>query len=158
MSLILAGALLLTRIDRDTGMVAFGLSIAVIGMGLGCIFPVVTTAVQNAVPRAQLGTATAAGVMFRQVGGSLAVAVFGALFAGRMASVMGDQAAELGGEIGPQIMASLPPALQEVVATAIVTAIHPIFWITAAMALVGLCFAFLLHEVPLTNRMVPKGE
>jgi EmrB/QacA subfamily drug resistance transporter len=158
MSLILAGALLLTRIDRDTGMVAFGLSIAVIGMGLGCIFPVVTTAVQNAVPRAQLGTATAAGVMFRQVGGSLAVAVFGALFAGRMASVMGDQAAELGGEIGPQIMASLPPALQDVVATAIVTAIHPIFWITAAMALVGLCFAFLLHEVPLTNRMVPKGE
>ena len=46
---------------------------------MGCIFPVVTTAVQNAVPRQQLGTATAAGVMFRQIGGSLAVAAFGAL-------------------------------------------------------------------------------
>ena len=41
----------------------------------------VTTAVQNAVPRPQLGTATAAGVMFRQIGGSLAVAVFGAIWA-----------------------------------------------------------------------------
>lgn len=158
MGLVLAGALLLTRIDRETGMVGFGLAIAVLGMGLGCIFPVVTTAVQNAVPRAQLGTATAAGVMFRQVGGSLAVAVYGAMFAGRMASVLGDKAAEIGGEIGPQIVATLPPALQEAVATAIVTAIHPIFWVTAAMALVGLGFAQLLKEVPLTNRAVPRGE
>ncbi|WP_022704083.1 MDR family MFS transporter [Pseudorhodobacter ferrugineus] len=158
MGLIVAGALLLTQIARDTGMVGFGLSIAVLGLGLGCIFPVVTTAVQNAVPRAQLGTATAAGVMFRQVGGSLAVAVFGAMFAGRMADVLGDRAAELGGEIGPQIMATLTPELQDTVATAIVTAIHPIFWIVAAMALVGLGFAQLLREVPLESRVVPKGE
>lgn len=158
MSFILIGALLLTRIERDTGTPVFGASIMVLGLGLGCIFPVVTTAVQNAVPRAQLGTATAAGVMFRQVGGSMAVAVFGALFAGRMADVLGDQAAELGGEIGPQIMASLPPALQETVATAIVTAIHPIFWVVAALAAVGLGFAQLLREVPLSNRIAPKGD
>lgn len=158
MSFVLAGALLLTQIERETGAVVFGLSIAVLGMGLGCIFPVVTTAVQNAVPRAQLGTATAAGVMFRQVGGSLAVAVYGAMFAGRMAGAVGDKAAELGGEIGPQIVANLTPALQELVAGAIVTAIHPIFWVTAATAVIGLGFAQLLKEVPLTNRMVPKGE
>jgi MFS family permease len=158
MSFILIGALLLTRIERETGTAVFGLSIMVLGMGLGCIFPVVTTAVQNAVPRTQLGTATAAGVMFRQVGGSLAVAVFGALFAGRMAVVMGDKAAELGGEIGPQIMAELSPALQDTVASAIVTAIHPIFWVVAGLAVIGLGFAQLLREVPLTNRMVPKGE
>jgi EmrB/QacA subfamily drug resistance transporter len=156
--LALVGSLLLTRIERETGTVAFGLSIAVLGLGLGCIFPVVMTAVQNAVPRAQLGTATAASVMFRQIGGSLAVAVFGAVFTARMADVLGDQAAALGGEIGPQIMATLPPALQETVAHAIVTAIHPIFWVTAAMALMAFCFSLLLAEVPLTNRMVPKGE
>ncbi len=156
--LALLGSLLLTRIDRDTGTLAFGASIAVMGLGLGCIFPVVMTAVQNAVPRAQLGTATAASVMFRQIGGSLAVAVFGAMFTARMAGVMGDKAAELHGEIGPQIMATLPPALQDTVASAIVTAIHPIFWVTATMALIAFCFALLLAEVPLTNRMVPKGE
>jgi hypothetical protein len=116
------------------------------------------TAVQNAVPRAQLGTATAASVMFRQIGGSLAVAVFGAVFTARMATVLGDQAAELGGEIGPQIIATLSPALQETVANAIVSAIHPIFWITAPLALIAFCVALLLAEVPLTNRMVPKGE
>lgn len=158
MGLITLGALLLTRIAQDTGMVAFGLSIAVLGMGLGCIFPVVTTAVQNAVPRAQLGTATAAGVMFRQVGGSLAVAVFGALFAGRMADMLGGRAAELGGEIGPRIMATLTPDLQDTVASAIVTAIHPIFWIVAVMGVIGVGFAQLLKEVPLETRVVPKGE
>lgn len=158
MGFILAGTLLLTRIDRETGVVTFGLSLAVLGMGLGCIFPVVTTAVQNAVPRAQLGTATAAGVMFRQIGGSLAVAVFGAMFAGRMADVLGDKAAELGGEIGPQIVETLPPALQDLVATSIVTAIHPIFWVTAVLALIGLGFSLLLREVPLHNRVVSKGE
>ena len=137
---------------------AFGLSIAVLGMGLGCIFPVVTTAVQNAVPRAQLGTATAAGVMFRQIGGSLAVAVFGAMFAGRMADVLGDKAAELGGEIGPQIMATLPPALQETVASAIVTAIHPIFWVIGGNGAdrVWLCAVF--GRSAASKPLVPKGE
>ncbi|RUS59933.1 DHA2 family efflux MFS transporter permease subunit [Pseudorhodobacter sp. E13] len=158
MGLAMLGTLLLTQIDRGTGTATFGLYVGVLGAGLGCIFPVVTTAVQNAVPRAQLGTATAAGVMFRQIGGSLAVAVFGALFAGRMAGILGDTAAELGGEIGPQIIATLTPELQEAVGAAIVSAVHPIFWISAGMAAIGLALAYALHEIPLANRMVPRGE
>ncbi len=69
-----------------------------------------------------------------------------------------DKAAELGGEIGPQIVETLPPALQDLVATSIVTAIHPIFWVTAVLALIGLGFSLLLREVPLHNRVVSKGE
>ncbi|MDN5785574.1 MDR family MFS transporter [Pseudorhodobacter sp.] len=159
MVMICAGAVLLTRIDRDTGVWMFSLSILVLGLGLGSIFPVVTTAVQNAVPRAQLGTATAAGVMFRQVGGSLAVAVFGAMFAGGMASALDPAtASQIGGEIGPRIMATLPAAAQQAVANAIITALHPIYWVVAGMAVFGFVVAQFLKEVPLTNRMVPKGE
>ena len=77
---------------------------------------------------------------------------------GDMAEVLGARAAELGGEIGPKIMATLTPDLQETVATAIVTAIHPIFWIVAVMALIGLGFAQLLREVPLETRVGSKGE
>jgi uncharacterized membrane protein len=55
-------------------------------------------------------------------------------------------------------MAKLSPDLQAVVAAAVIDAIHPIFWIAAGMALVALVFAFLLEEVPLVNRMVPRGE
>lgn len=156
MTLVLIGAVLLAQLERDTGTLVFGASIAVLGLGLGCIFPVVTTAVQNAVPRAMLGTATAAGVMFRQVGGAMAVAVFGAIFAARMAGALGDQAAALGGEIGPQIMATLSPAQQDLVAGSVVTALHPIYWIVAAMALIGLITAQVLREVPLASRVAPK--
>lgn len=154
------GALLLTQIGRETTPFVFGVSIAVLGLGMGCIFPVVTTAVQNAVPREQLGTATAAGVMFRQIGGSLSVAVFGALFTSRMLASLGDTAEALGGgsQIGPRMMATLSPELRETVADSVIHAIHPIYWIIAGLAVLGLGFALLLEEVPLTNRMVPKGE
>ncbi|MDH3264178.1 MAG: MFS transporter [Paracoccaceae bacterium] len=158
---IAAGTLLLTRLDTGTPTAVFGASIAVLGLGLGCIFPVVTTAVQNAVPREQLGTATAAGVMFRQIGGSLAVAVFGALFSARLGAALGDKAAALGGgslEIAPAAMASLPPDLRSVVASGIVVAMHPIYWIVAGLATIGFLFALVLEEVPLRNRMAPKDE
>ncbi len=156
--LMCVGALMLTQIAVDTGTVAFGASVAVLGLGMGCIFPVVTTAVQNAVPREMLGTATAGGVMFRQIGGSLGVAVFGALFAGRVADAMGGAGIPGSVEMGPGMLAKLAPGMREGMADIIVTAIHPIYWIVAGMAVVAFLFALRLEEVPLRNRFVPKGE
>jgi EmrB/QacA subfamily drug resistance transporter len=156
-SLLLVGMLLLSRLEPDTSIPVFSLSLVFVGLGMGCIFPVVTTAVQNAVPREVLGTATAAGLLFRQVGGSLAVAAFGAIFAARLASSMGG--VDLGGgEIGPQMMAGLPDAMKATVATHVADALHPIFWCAAALAVLGLLFSFFLEEVPLVNRMVARGE
>lgn len=159
-SLMFTGSLLLTRIAQDTSTATFGVSIAILGFGMGCIFPVVTTAVQNAVPREHLGTATAAGVMFRQVGGSLAVAVFGALFAARVTAGLGGEVEALTGglELGPRVVAGLPPEAQVRIGEVIVAAIHPIFWTASAMAVLAFAVALRLAEIPLTNRMVPKGE
>ncbi len=145
------GALQLTFIDENSSLILFGIAIATLGLGLGCIFPVVTTAVQNAVPRAQLGSATAAGVMFRQIGGSLAVAVFGTLFAARMAAGLGAQAIDIGGEIGPSIVADLSPEQQQEVGVVIASAVHPIFWIVAGLGIVGFLCARMLNEIPLRN-------
>ena len=47
--------------------------------------PVLILAVQNSVRPADLGTATSANNYFRQIGGSVGVAVFGTLFADRLA-------------------------------------------------------------------------
>lgn len=156
-ALMAIGALLVTRIGTDTGAVQFGLSIAVMGLGLGCIFPVVTTAVQNAVPREMLGTATAASVMFRQIGGSLAVAVFGALFASGVSSHI--PAGFSGGvEIGPAMAAALGPEQKAALAGVIVDAVLPIYWIVAGLAVLGFVLSLILEEVPLASRMVPRGE
>ena len=159
-TLLTLGLLGLTQLARDTGNLAFSAILVVVGLGMGCIFPVVTTAVQNAVPRETLGTATAAGILVRQCGGALGVAAFGAMFSTWLTAGLGDAAAALGGgsQLGPQTMAKLAPEMQSIVAAAVIDAIHPIYWIAAGMGLVALAFAFLLEEVPLVNRMVPKGE
>ena len=154
------GTLCLTTLTATTSMVLVGAYLAMVGIGLGCIFPVVTTAVQNAVAREVIGTATAAGLMFRQVGGSLAVALYGAIFASRMAAALADVPGMdpgMAAQIGPQTMAGLPEALRTQIGASVVDAMHPIFWLACGLALIGLAFAFLLKEIPLTNRMVPKG-
>lgn len=155
------GMVLLTQLYPDTADAVLWLALVLLGVGLGTIFPVVTTAVQNAVPRQMIGTATAAGLMFRQVGGSLAVALFGAIFAARMAAGLGGlpiEGVRDVAELGPQMMATLPQAARDTVALAVTDALHPIYWIGLGLTLVGLALTFVLREVPLTNRLVPKGE
>ncbi len=156
-SFIVLGMLLLSRIEPDTSVPVFSLSLACVGLGMGCIFPVVTTAVQNAVPREVLGTATAAGLLFRQIGGSLAVAAFGALFAARLAGAMGGFELN-GGEIGPQMMAGLSPEMRGTVALQVADALRPIFWIAAGLGGLGLLFSLILEEVPLLSRPAPVTE
>ena len=159
MTLMAAGAFLMTYLNTDSSLIYFMATLVVFGLGMGCIFPVVTTAVQNSVPRAQLGTATAAGVMFRQIGGSVAVAVFGALFAAKIAAGMGEGAAALNpADIGPDKLAALPVAVQAQIATLISDAVNPIYWIVMVMALIGLAVAFTLKEVPLRGGVARGGE
>lgn len=159
MSLIALGAFLMTFLTEFSSLTYFMGTLVIFGFGMGCIFPVVTAAVQNAVPRHQLGTATAAGVMFRQIGGSISVAVFGALFASRMAIGMGAEAGNLNSsDIGPEKLGSLPPEVQAQIAGIISTSINPIFWIVMVMGLIGLVFAFLLKELPLRGGKAPISE
>ena len=155
------GTVLLTTLSADTNLVLVSVFLVLIGLGLGFIFPVVTTAVQNAVPREVIGTATAAGLMFRQVGGSIAVALYGAIFAGRMATSLAGidgMTPQAANQIGPQMMAGLPDAVRGQVALSVVDALHPVYWLAFGLAVIGLGFTFLLKEIPLVNRMVPKGE
>ena len=155
MTIVALAALGMTRFDGATTALGFGAVLMLFGAGLGLIFPVTTTVVQNAVPRAQMGTATASGVMFRQIGGSVAVAVFGAVFAARMGATTGlPDAASL----SPAALAALTDDVRAAAAVAVSSALHPIYWVVLAMALIGLGLALILREIPLVNRMVPKGE
>ena len=56
----------------------------VLGLGLGMVMQVLVLAVQNAVDYRLLGVATSGSTLFRQVGGSIGVAMFGAIFANRL--------------------------------------------------------------------------
>lgn len=120
----------------------------------------VTTATQNTAPPELVGTSTAAGLMFRQVGGSIAVAVFGALFASGLARSMasGAEAALDMTELGPQMLAHLSPQQQADIAQAVAQNLHPLYWIAFGLALVGVALTFILKEVPLSNQRPNEGH
>jgi hypothetical protein len=88
--------------------------------------------------------------MFRQIGASIAVALFGALMAARLAASFGGLS--INPEVGPQQLARMPPELREIIAVHVVNAITPIYWIVAALALVGVLAAVTLREIPLSGR------
>jgi EmrB/QacA subfamily drug resistance transporter len=80
---VLAGTLLLTRLGAGSSRASVSADLVVIGIGMGTMFQTFVIATQNRVEFSQLGVATAAIQFFRSMGGSIAVAVLGALLVAR---------------------------------------------------------------------------
>lgn len=148
-------ALCLSFLSPDTSLVVFGLLMGLTGLGTGCVGPVLTTVVQNAAPVQHLGAATAANVMFRQIGGTLAVAIFGAIFGARLAAGLGGAGSDIvaGTEISPAAIAAMDDAQRLFVAEVVSGAMHPIYWLTALIALCAMTFSFKLREIPLRDTL-----
>ncbi|MGR3722612.1 MDR family MFS transporter [Abyssibius alkaniclasticus] len=152
-----AGMLLLARLDANSTAAMVGLSMAVLGIGLGPMMSVSTTATQNALPREMMGVATAGLTLFRQVGGSIGVALFGAVFSIRLAVGMGNAlpAGVSADSLRGDMVASLPDPVRVVVLEAFTNALAPIFLLGAAVSVVGFIVAFSIREVPLRSRTDP---
>ena len=70
------------------GVVISEVILVVLGLGIGVSFPNLTTAIQNAVERADLGAATATAAFFRSLGGAVGVALSGAILTARLPILM----------------------------------------------------------------------
>ncbi|MEV6590766.1 MFS transporter [Streptomyces acidicola] len=84
-ALTAVGMWLLSRLDADTPRLHYGIWTAVLGAGIGMVMPVLVLALQNSVRPADVQAATSANSYLRQIGGSVGVAVCGALLATRAA-------------------------------------------------------------------------
>ena len=80
MIFMIAGTAGLATMTVATGRVLTSVFMVLVGIGLGCTQQMTTTIAQNSVERAQLGVASGAVTLFRSLGGSLGVALFGAIF------------------------------------------------------------------------------
>jgi hypothetical protein len=70
------GMFLMTQVSADSHLWLVMIYMAIIGYGVGnCMQPLILT-VQSAVPPQAIGVATASATFFRQIGGTLGVAVF----------------------------------------------------------------------------------
>jgi EmrB/QacA subfamily drug resistance transporter len=139
LGLMSVGLLLLSQIGTGTSVAAASLTLVVFGAGFGMVTQVLTIAVQNAVDRSDLGIATATANLFRALGGSIGVAMFGALFASRVGTANTDAAS----------LTASPEA--------VAGALHTVFLVAAPIALLGMLVVLLLHESPLRGPAPAKA-
>jgi EmrB/QacA subfamily drug resistance transporter len=137
-----AGMVLLWRMTVTTTNGQAARNMVVAGIGIGAMMQVFVLSVQNAVPRAHIGSATALTQFSRQIGATVGVTVIGAI-------VNHGLPPGLGGREGIGIH-RLSPAAR----AGLARAIHPAFLVAASVSLMVFVIAVLwVKEVPLRRTL-----
>jgi EmrB/QacA subfamily drug resistance transporter len=149
------GMWLLSTMEADTSRLVSGAYMLVVGIGVGLVMQILVLATQNSVEVADLGVATSSVSFFRSVGGSVGVAVFGALFnarlTGELASLLPASARATfdPSAITPAALDALPGGIRADVVQAFAVALTDVFLLAVPVLLVGFGAAWLLRELPL---------
>jgi EmrB/QacA subfamily drug resistance transporter len=146
---------LLSQIEAGTATWVAALDATVLGLGLGMVMQVLILAVQNSVPHSVLGVATSGSTMFRQIGGSIGVALFGTIFASRLHSELASRlpaGTSIPKTINPAGIKNLPRAQHQAFADAVATALHPVFLVAGGVSILAFLLTWLLREVPLQGK------
>jgi EmrB/QacA subfamily drug resistance transporter len=153
---------LFSHITATTPRWELGIWMAILGLGIGQVMPVLTLAVQNAVERKDLGTGTSSVVFFRTIGSALGAAMFGAILGNRLVAhivqtVPGPAGihAAAGLKNSAQSIKSLSPDIQHKILAAYAHSFHDVFLIGVPFAVVALVVALQLKEAPLRTSNVP---
>ena len=141
----------------DTSAATSAAYLLVLGLGLGMTMQVLVLAVQNAVEYAVLGAATSGVTMLRGIGGSLGTALFGSIFANRLAEELGRaplpgavrEVVASGGRVSGEQLSGLSAGALNAYKSAYVEALTPVFLVAAFVLLAGFAVAWLLEERPL---------
>jgi len=139
---------LLATMDANTSRTTASWYVAVLGVGLGTVMPVMILAVQNAADQRDLGTATSAATFSRSMGGSFGVALFGAILASRLAHQLPGVNAEAL-QASPSQLRALPPAAHQAVVEAVANSLHLVFLAAIPVALAAFVVVPFLRERPL---------
>jgi EmrB/QacA subfamily drug resistance transporter len=148
---------LLTMLKVDTSLVTSGLFFVVLGVGMGFLMQITTLVAQNSVGPRDMGVASSSRTFFQQIGGSIGVSAFGAIFAHQLTSEMHAKLPSVhlnagGGQLNPVVVAHLPAAIKDVVFAAITHATTTVFFFAAPAAALVFVLACFLKEVPLRGR------
>ncbi len=156
-----AGLFLLTTLGVTTSLLATGVFFAVMGIGMGFLMQITTLVVQNSVSLKDMGVASSSRTFFQQIGGSIGVAAFGAIFARQLTSALHARlpgvSVASGGRLDPVAVSRLPAPARHEVLSAISHAVTTVFWWAAPAAVIVFVLALFIKEVPLRGR-APAAE
>jgi len=134
LALMTAALVLLAALVPHPSRTTTAVGLVVFGLGFGMVGQVLIAAVQNSVPRAELGTAMAATTFFRGIGGAAGAAILGAIFTARTG--VNTTTGSLG-HLGAAARADVIHGVQAVFLTA------------APIAVIALIVVLALREAPL---------
>jgi hypothetical protein len=89
-ALLLLGYLFMTTYNADMPFWQVSIGMVLIGLGLGQLMQTLTLVSQQSVPASEVGVATSSATFFRQMGGTLGVAVFISILFNSLANTIGD--------------------------------------------------------------------
>jgi EmrB/QacA subfamily drug resistance transporter len=166
--ILLLGMWLDTGLQLGTSRLELWLWLGIIGFGLGPSMSGYTLIVQGTTHREQLGVATSTVTFMRQIGGTVGLAIAGALFASHFATELPQKLHTL--HVSPKLaqavikanassltgvtsssntLKHLPASILLAAHQALSSAIGAAFWLGVIAAAIGLILAFLLPELPL---------
>ena len=181
MTLMAIGLFLLSTMGADTDYATVVRNMIIVGLGMGPTMPVFTLAAQNAVKMNQLGVVTSLTQFARSIGQTLGVALFGAVLTNQFSPA--SQAAlppQIASAVPQEMLAQfqnpqvlLSPELAETlrqqaspqvfdalfgaIKFGLVSSLHDVFLLGAALGAVGLVIVFFLKELPLRKTYAPTA-
>lgn len=167
---LVAGLLMVLRLGATTSRVELTVITGVFGMGLGMAFQIYTLAVQNAVQRRDLGTATSSLQFFRNIGSTLGTAIAGTIMTthllsgieARMTPEMKTQLPASGlnpnDVLNASALAKLPPEVGAMLHAALADAMHAVFLIVPFLVAASLVATAFVKPLPLRDTLAPADE
>jgi EmrB/QacA subfamily drug resistance transporter len=158
------GMYLLSLLSVDTAPWLASLYMLVVGVGIGLVMQVLVLVVQNDARPQDIGVATSTATFFRSVGGSFGVAIFGTVFASRLAGQLAHLPHSVtkrlgsGVHLNPEQAKHLPPHVHADFLQAFAHALNGVFLVGLALSLVPFVLSWLLKEVPLRTTLAPPPE
>jgi MFS family permease len=157
------GLVLLTQVQVDTPFGLTATTILLCGIGIGLTQQILVMAVQNEAEPRDIGSATSAVSFSRAIGGSVGVALFGAVFANRLTSGIekvpgaSDRIDVSGGvRVSPEIVQQLPPVIRAEFLDIFMYALQGAFLLGAIVTAVAFAISWLLPEVELKKTSAAK--
>jgi EmrB/QacA subfamily drug resistance transporter len=150
---LFAGMLLLAMLDANTTKTTLALYMIVLGVGMGFLMQTSMLIAQNSVEQKDLGAGSGAATFFRSIGGSIGIALFGALFVHRLADSAAGPVLGGGGSAGagvnPTMLQQLPVQIRDAVMTGLADSIAWVFVWAAAIVVLVPVLAWFIKEIPL---------
>ncbi len=166
LSLMTVGLFMLSTLTQTTPFWQLAIYAVLIGAGLGLSMQTIVIALQNSVEFRDLGVATSANTFFRSIGATMGVALFGTVYASRLAHNIPIEIEKLRASNPAALVGATPekfealkdntavlqtftPELQAGIINAFVNSFHVVFLTSVPITIIGFFIAFMLRETPL---------